>query len=68
MEYDDPKFIKMVNDLNKRIELLSSFGPVTFIPWLTKIFPDSMTGIEVIKKELKSFMDYLEVSLLCEIV
>ena len=61
MEYDDPKFIKFVSDFSRIIQILSSFGALSFIPWMTKIFPDWLLGIRGIKKELKNFMEYADV-------
>ncbi len=61
MEYDDPKFIKFAADFSRIIQILSSFGALSFIPWMTKIFPDWLLGIRGIKKELKNFMEYADV-------
>ena len=61
MEYDDLKFVKLVNELNKRIELLSKFGPISFVPWMAKLLPERLLGLDVIKEIINNLLDYLKV-------
>ena len=61
MEYDDLKFVKLVNELNKRIELLSKFGPISFVPWMAKLLPEKLLGFDVVRELVDSLLDYLKV-------
>ena len=61
LEYDDPKFVALVKDVNKTIQVGSSFGPLAFIPWMAKLLPSSFLGTSAITDTIDSFSDYAKV-------
>lgn len=62
MDYDDPEFIRLVNDLNRLVGLATSLGALAYVPWLAKILPGWWTGLDVFTKAKDSFLKYAQVS------
>ena len=63
MEYDDPKFIKLVGEVNKKIELGSKLSPSTFVPWMTNYLPSFLFNIKYLQECIVSFNNYAQVKL-----
>ena len=63
MEYDNPLFLNLVSSINLNFEVGGSFGIVNFLPWLAKIMPASLLGIDKIQRNLEKHHSYLRVSL-----
>ena len=61
MKYDDPKFIKLVGEVNKKIELGSAVSPMSFIPWMVKVFPRRFFNLDFFTDVLNSFNVYAQV-------
>ena len=61
MEHDDPKFIKLVGEVSKRIELLSTVSSMTFIPWMMRVFPRKLFNLDYFTEIVKSFNSYAQV-------
>ncbi len=62
MEYDDPKFIKLVGEVNKKLELGSSVGPMLLMPWMVRVFPKQFFNLDCFTEVLKSFNNYAQVT------
>ena len=61
LEYNDPKFIELVNKLNKTIEVGVKFDLIAFVPWVHDIFPEWMLGTTLGQATLKEFHVYAKV-------
>ena len=61
LEYDDPKFTKFVNDLNKTIEVASAMGLLGFVPWLVKVLPGKLLGADIVLGTINNFNGYAAV-------
>ncbi len=62
MEYDDPKFIKLVDEVNKKIELGAGVNnPLFFFPWIMRLIPQSFLKLERLMEIINSFNNYAQV-------
>lgn len=61
MEYDDPMFVALVKDLNKTIQVGSSFGPLAFMPWLAKVLPGWILDLNTVTDTIGSLCNYAKV-------
>jgi len=61
MEHDDPKFIKIVGEVSKRIELATAMSPVTLFPWMIRVFPRKLFNLDFFTEIIKSFNSYAQV-------
>ncbi len=63
MDYDDPKFIKLVGEVNKKIELgTGANNPLFFFPWIMRLIPQSFLKLESLIEIINSFNSYAQVS------
>lgn len=61
LEYGDPMFVALVKDLNKTIQVGSSFGPLAFMPWIAKVLPSRILGLDTITDTIGSLCNYAKV-------
>ncbi|TRY77256.1 hypothetical protein TCAL_17372 [Tigriopus californicus] len=58
--HHDQKLRDFLTSVNKGIELASTSGILLFMPFLVKIFPESMFGIDKMRKWMKHSYSYLQ--------
>ena len=57
---DDPRIKEFLIAVNKGVELASTSGILLFMPFLAKIFPERLFGIDQMRKWMKASYAYLQ--------
>ena len=58
--HDDPRIREFLVAVNKGVELASTSGILLFMPFLAKILPERLFGIDQMRKWMKASYDYLQ--------
>ena len=58
--HDDPRIREFLVAVNKGVELASTSGILLFMPFLAKILPERLFGINQMRKWMKASYDYLQ--------
>jgi len=58
--HDDPRIREFLVAVNKGVELASTSGILLFMPFLAKILPEQLFGIDQMRKWMKASYDYLQ--------
>ena len=58
--HDDPRIREFLIAINKGVELASTSGILLFMPFLAKILPERVFGIDQMRKWMKASYDYLQ--------
>ncbi len=61
MDHDDPKFIKLVREVSKRVDLVTGMSPLTAFPWMIRVFPIKIFNLDYFTDIAKSFNSYAQV-------
>jgi len=61
MSLDDSKYKNFMKNNTKNIELLGGFAPLGYIPWLVKLLPDRVIGMDKVYEAAALFSEYSKV-------